>query len=179
MGGEGVAECVGVDGAHAGAAGQFLNKLPEDDARDGAAGTGGESAVGGGLGAGGFDGDERGAELLKVFVHGAKRGTADGDDAFLHAFSENADDAEIGVDVFEVEFGEFGGAQAAGVEELEDGAVADGEAMVRRDGGDEGIDLVAAEDVGELLPFVGGFEEVGGVFRRRSRPGRWRSGRTF
>ena len=107
VGGEGVAEGVGVDGADAGALGHFSDELPEDDAGDWAAGAGEEDAVMGGFGAGGFDGDELGAECSEVVVKRLKGGGADGDDAFFAAFAEDTDDAEVGVEVFEGEFGEF------------------------------------------------------------------------
>lgn len=163
VGGEGVAEGVGVDGADAGTFGHAADELPEDDAGDGAAGAGDEEAIGVGFGAGGFDGQEEGAEFFYVFFEGGDGGGADGDDAFLVAFAQDADDAQVEVEVVEGEFGEFRGAQAAGVEEFDDGLVAECEAVAGFGGVEEGGHLVAAEDVGEFFPLVGGIEEFGGV----------------
>jgi hypothetical protein len=50
---------------------------------------------------------------------------ADGHDALLVAFAEDAQGGAFGVEVFEAEFGEFGAADGGAVEGFQNGAVAD------------------------------------------------------
>jgi hypothetical protein len=107
MRGEGVSKRMRMDRAHSGAASHLLNQLPEDDAGHGAAGAGEEEAIGGGLGAGRFDGDELRTELDEVVVQRAKGGATNGDDSFFAAFAKHADDAEIGVHIFQSQFREL------------------------------------------------------------------------
>ena len=72
-------------------------------------------------------------------MEGGDGGFADGEDAFLVALAKDADDAEIEVEVVEREVGEFGGAEAGGVKEFDDGLIAEGEAVVGGDGVEEGV----------------------------------------
>ena len=167
VGGEGVPEGVGVDLPEAGLAGGFDDELPEGDAGEGSAGAREEDAVGAGArvlaAAGGLE--EDGTEGLDV---GLDSGDGDGverDEAFFAALAQDADDAEVEVEVGELEVGEFAGTEAGGVEELEDGGVARGELFAWVDGGQQGVDLFAAQNVGQLGPAVRLFEVDGRVDR--------------
>ena len=96
--------------------------------------------------------------LALVALEGGEGGTADRDDAFLGALAEDADVLAEEVDVLYVEPAELGNAEAAGVEELEDGGIAQGhpglglfvDGNLERQG-EQLVDLGEVEDDRELL----------------------------
>ena len=63
-------------------------------------------------------------EGAPVGFNGLERGCADGDEAFFLSFAADADDLLVPVDVLGLEAAEFAYAQAAGVNDFEDGGVA-------------------------------------------------------
>lgn len=126
VGGEGVAEGVGVDVAEAGAFGGTFDDLPDDDAGDGQAGAGEEET-----GVVRLSANEDGAEIFDVGFEGAGGGGADGDDAFLVAFAHDFDATDVEVEPIEVHVGDFAGAQAGGVHEFEHGDVTEIEIVIR------------------------------------------------
>ena len=163
--GEGVAERVRMDGSHAGLKGEASGKLLEDDAGHGPAGTCEEYFVCGGFGVDGFDADEFGAKRVEVVIDRINGVFAERDFALLLAFANNADKTLIEVQVFERQVREFRGSQARCVKEFDDGLVTLGETVgfFRTGGGEEGVDLLAAEGVGQLLPTVRSLQQLGRI----------------
>jgi hypothetical protein len=66
------------------------------------------------------------AAFLEIDAQGFEGGVAEGDDAFFVSFAADEDAAEVEREVAGRESGDFGDAQAAGVEQFQDGAVAQG-----------------------------------------------------
>lgn len=158
--GERVAEEVGVNrGGDAGAAGGVPDHAPE-------AGGGERAAVAG-------EEDFAGAPLSQQFRAAGGEvnaqcglgAAADEDQAFLAAFANDAGGAFGEVEIFLAEGGEFTDAQAAGVEGLEDGAVAEAERGVRPADGEEAVNFFLGEGGGEAFGEAGEFEQRGEVAR--------------
>ncbi len=61
---------------------------------------------------------------LAIDGDGAERGFADGADALLRAFADHAQRLAVGIEIGDVQCGQFGETQAGGVEQLEHGGVA-------------------------------------------------------
>jgi hypothetical protein len=110
-----------------------------------------------------------GPALAQILFQSQKRGAPEGDDALLVALAADVDTAEVEGKIAGGEGGDLGDAESAGIEELEDGAVAEvGGAGLGVIGGELGAvehfsDLRLGEGLGEDLPGLGGFDVDGGV----------------
>src|SRR5688572_3728528 len=88
--------------------------------------------------------------------------TSHGHDPLLGALAEDAEVARVEVEVGEAERGDLAGAEAAGVEQLDEGAIAE----IETGGGlgvGEAANLIAGEGVGEEAGLLGGHDEAGQV----------------
>ena len=145
----------------------FFTSCQSGDALQRLAGAGEEEAAVGAIGARGFacapsSRDQPRPAVAEVFLHCVASGFADGDEPLLVALSGDGDDAEIWVEVFEPEVGDFAGAQAAGVHELQHGAVAEMERGWRGGGagaGGFGFGVFGGRG-------LGGFDELAHLSRR-------------
>ena len=95
-------------------------------------------------------------------MDGLAGGLAEGDEAGLAAFAGDTDEAGVEIDIFQAGVAEFRNAEAAGVEELEHGTVAEAERVARADAIDEAANL--------------GFVQGGGHAFLRAREGEILSG---
>jgi hypothetical protein len=111
----------------------------------------------------GFGFDEGGAGVSEVGGDGVAGGAADRGEAGFGAFAGDADPAFFEAEAFEAGAGEFGEAEAGGVEEFEDGAVAAGEGVVGGDGFEELADLLFVEGVREGEFLAGREDGFGGI----------------
>jgi len=160
VGGEGVAEEVGVNVLFdAGVGGALFDDLADAVGAEGAAADG-EKDLGGGFF---FRAEEVGALVVEVVADGFEGPAADGDDAGLVAFAGDADESVVEVEGFEADFADFGEAEAGGVEEFEDGEVAAAEGDGGVDGVEEGDDVLGVEGFGEVGGGAGGEERFGGI----------------
>lgn len=154
MGGERVAEGVGADVLRdAGPRGRLPDDGEEHHAREPSAAVVEEDGVvaGGHL-----------APLLEVALHLVARHAADGDQPLLVPLADDADVALAEEEVAHPQRHELRSAQPARVEHLEHGAVA--QPLGRRPlcGGDDAVNLLGREDVGQWPPELGGVDELGG-----------------
>ena len=161
---EAVAQHVGVD-LEAGGFSVVLHELPDADAFEGAACAREQQRA---LAAA-VEFVEFGAAVGNVIVDCLLGGLAHGDEALFVAFAGDADDADGGMDVGQGDRADFAGAQAAGVEEFEQCAVAQVDGCCGLfggnlcGGGEEFAHLRGREDVGEFFPARGAVEDGGGV----------------
>ena len=102
------------------------------------------------------------APLFEVALDFVARHAADGDQPLLVALADDADVALAEKEVAHPQRGELRGAQSARVEHLEHGAVAQPLGRARVNGGDDAVNLLGREDVGQLPPEFGGVDELGG-----------------
>ncbi len=72
------------------------------------------------------------------------RRAADGDDAFFPSLANHPHDPQVKVQVLHCNLGQFRGAQATGIKQLDNCAVAQRVAVFAVDGGEEFFDLIAA-----------------------------------
>jgi len=72
------------------------------------------------------------------------------------------------MEIAELHVGDFGDTTARGIENGEEGAVAMRETVGLARGGEEAIDRFGAHDMGEVLPELGGVEEVGNAIEEDS-----------
>lgn len=105
-----------------------------------------------------------------VALDGFEGVAADRAEAFFAAFADDADGFGVGVEVVDVEAGEFAEAHAGGVEHFEDGGVAfgcpGGSLFVLGQGqgqGEHGLDLSDGEDDREFLFLFGDLDVEEGV----------------
>ena len=154
MGCERVAEGVGADAFFDSGIPRSLFEDGEDhDAREVAPAVVQEESILAGTGFGAF---------VEVAVDAFAGRGADGHEPLFVAFSDDADVALAEEEILDFQGYELRDAQSAGVEEFEHGAVAqtlDGGGV---DGGDDAVDLVGREDVGELASEFGGQDELRG-----------------
>ncbi len=110
-------------------------------------------------------GKQDGTDVVEIFAEPLEGAVADGDDAVFPVFAfADGEDAGLWIEVFIVEPDEFGAADAGGVEELQDGAVAETERVGDVGYGEDGADLLGAERAGKATGlFAGEFEFAGGV----------------
>ena len=152
MGCERVAEGVGADAFFDSGIPRSLFEDGEDhDAREAAPAVVQEESILAGTGFGAF---------VEVAVDAFAGRGADGYEPLFVAFSDDADVALAEEEILDFQGYELRDAQSAGVEEFEHGAVAqplDGGGI---DGGDDAVDLVGREDVGELASEFGGQDEI-------------------
>ena len=152
---EGVAEGVRADGlVDTRERGLLLDDGEDHDAGEGRAATVEEKVV---LEAGlGGDGLAVG-QVEADFVEG---GLGDGDEALLAALAPDTDKLFLGINVAVPEVYQLGDTEAAAVEHLEHGAVAVALGLAEVDAGEDGVDFIDGEDLGEAHPNLGGFEEL-------------------
>ena len=93
-------------------------------------------------------------------AHGARR---EGHEALFAALALDAEVAFGEVEVGDLEVAGFADAQAAAVEDFDDGAVAEAFALGHVDRGDDAVDLLDGEDGGEPVAYLGGLVQAGGV----------------
>ena len=110
-----------------------------------------------------------GAAGGEVRLEGADGGLTEEDRALLVALAANDGLAPDEIEAGDIETGELGDAQAAAVEELEDGAVAEALRRARIGRLDEGLEFRGLDDLGQALRLLGegdAVEEVpiGGAF---------------
>src|SRR5438874_13105011 len=109
---------------------------------------------------------ELGAALGQVACDRLGGGAAQWDDPLLHPLAQDADTAGLEVDVAELEVAQLGGAQAAGVEQLEDRDLATEQGGAGVGGGDQLRNLLAVQDFGQMALRLGALqllEDVGAV----------------
>ena len=152
---EGVAEGVRADGlVDTRERGLLLDDGEDHDAGEGRAATVEEKVV---LEAGlGGDGLAVG-QVEADFVEG---GLGDGDEALLAALAPDTDKLFLGINVAVPEVYQLGDTEAAAVEHLEHGAVAVALGLAEVDAGEDGVDFIDGEDLGEAHPNLGRFEEL-------------------
>ena len=152
---EGVAEGMRADGlVDARERGLLLDDGENHDAGEGRAATVEEKVV---LVAG-LGGD--GLAVRQVEADFAEGGLRDGDEALLAALAPDADKLFPAVNVAVPEVYQLGDTEAAAVEHLEHGAVAVALGLAEVDAGEDGVDFIDGEDLGEAHPNLGGFEEL-------------------
>ena len=104
-----------------------------------------------------------GAGLVEVVFDGDEGGSADGHDALFGALAGNAREAELEVDVLDVEAADLRDARAGGVEQFQRGPVA----PPQQGGGfgrvEQGVDLFGVEEVGQVFRAARGLDQRGGV----------------
>ena len=146
MGGEAVAEGVGGDGgADACGATELLDDVEDGDAGEGRTAADAQEDII--LGAG-LDGDACAVvEPVLQFRYGTGR---DGHEPLLLAFAVHTDEALVEEEVAHLQMAELTDAEPAGVEGLQNGAVALALGLGHIDGVDEEIDLADGEHVGEV-----------------------------
>ena len=159
VGGEGVAQGVGGDGAgDAGTGGQHLYGVEHGDAREVLAAAEREEEV---VVLARFGGDVATVvEPELQLAHGTGR---HGHETLFGAFAYDVEEGVGGVDVGEGEVAEFADAQTAAVKKLDDGAVAVACGFGEVDGGLECVDLGYGEHGGEVGRAAWHFEHFGGV----------------
>ena len=159
VGGKGVAQGVGGDGARdAGTGGQHLYGVEHGDAREVLATAEREEEV---VVLAGFGGDVATVvEPELQLAHGTGR---HGHETLFGTFAYDVEEGVGGVDVGEGEVAEFADAQTAAVEEFDDGAVAVACGFGEVDGGLECVDLGYGEHGGEVGRAAWHFEHFGGV----------------
>ena len=108
---------------------------------------------------------EFGANFFEVFLQPMKGAVSDGGDAVFVAFAfSDLEGLAVLVEVGEFEFGEFAATKAAGVEELEDGAIPDAERVADVGDVEELPDLLVSEGLfGKPFLLAREFEFAGGV----------------
>ena len=113
--------------------------------------------VEGGLGGRGASG--------QIGREGVRRHLAEGDEPFLVAFADYAHEAFLEVDVRDEQAAGLGDPQAAAVEDLEDGAVAEGAPVAGGDvhGVEDGADFLDGEDLRQVAPELGRVDAVAGI----------------
>lgn len=94
------------------------------------------------------------------------RATAEGNESDLAALAADAKTAFGDGKIMQRQIGEFGDAQAGGVEEFEDGGIADGLGAVALRSVEQAFDFVLAEAVGEETRETGSVEVLGRVVAR-------------
>ena len=88
----------------------------------------------------------------------------EGDEALFVAFADHADEPLLEVDVGDLQGAGFGDAEAAAIEDFEDGAVAQAQPpAVGVDGVEDPLDFLDREDRGEIAAELGRFDAVAGV----------------
>ena len=158
VGGEAVAQRVGAHALlEAGAAGVALDDLVEALAGEGPAAVVYEQAL---LEA---QAHERRTSAFTVEANGAHGLAADRDDALLGALALGAEQSLVEVHVGEAELDGLGGAQAAGVDQLQEGAVAQRERIASAGPREQAGDVLAGEDGGQAAALRGSPEVVRGV----------------
>jgi hypothetical protein len=68
---------------------------------------------------------------MDPMVNGLHGGSADRDNAVFSAFAEDANEAEVGVEVLHFQRAEFGDAEAARIEQFEHGLITESEGPIR------------------------------------------------
>ncbi len=157
VGGEGVAEGVG---------GNFLvdargHRLVLDDAEDVDAAEGAAVPVQEQDVLEGAGGRFRAGR--KVVPDGVGGHVPEGDDALLVALADDIDIPFVQVDVRDLQAGALAHAEAAAVQDLQDGAVPQARRRAGVHRGDDRVDLLHRQDGGEVLPELGGVDAVAGV----------------
>ena len=87
----------------------------------------------------------------------------EGDDALLVPLAHDIDITFFQVDMRDQETGALAHAEAAAVQDFQDGAVPQARRVPGVHRGDDGIDLLHRQDGGEVLPEFGGVDAVAGV----------------
>ena len=152
---EGVAEGVRADGlVDTRERGLLLDDGENHDAGESRAATVEEKVV---LVAG-LGGD--GLAVGQVEADFAEGGLGDGDEALLAALAPDADKLFPAVNVAVPEVYQLGDTEAAAVEHLEHGTVAVALGLAEVDAGEDGVDFIDGEDLGEAHPNLGRFEEL-------------------
>ena len=160
VGGEGVAEGVGADVLlDACGFGELLDNVEDHDAREVLAAMGADEEV---VLVAGLDVDVA-TVLLQVEFYLVDGGAGDGNETLLASLPLNADEAFVEEHVAELEVAELRHAEAAAVERLDDGSVAETFLAGNVDGIDDFIYLLDAEHLGQLLADLGRLEQLGGV----------------
>lgn len=106
----------------------------------------------------GLGGD--GLAVGQVEADFAEGGLGDGDEALLAALAPDADKLFPAVNVAVPEVYQLGDTEAAAVEHLEHGTVAVALGLAEVDAGEDGVDFIDGEDLGEAHPNLGGLEEL-------------------
>jgi hypothetical protein len=107
--------------------------------------------------------EQEGAGGEEIGVDGIEGALSGGDEALFTALAGDAEEAELGIESGEGEGGEFGDAEAAGIEDFEHGAVAEAGGLIGGGSGEQGVDLGAGEVFRKILPLAGGMKEGGRV----------------
>ena len=96
---------------------------------------------------------------------GVRRHLAEGDEPLLVALADDAHEALLEVDVGDLQGAGLRDAEAAAVEDLEDGAVAEGAPVAGGDvhGVEDGADFLDGEDLRQVAPELGRVDAVAGV----------------
>lgn len=158
VGGKRVAEGVGADGLlQPDAGGQLFDDMENHDAGDIFAEAGDEDEIFvTGLDAGKVAVGEIEIELLD----GAG---GDRDEALFAALALHADEAFGKVEVRELKVAKFGDSKTTTIKRLENGAVSLTLGSAAVDAGDEAVNLLHSEHLGQVEAYLGGLEQFGGV----------------
>ena len=114
--------------------------------------------------AAGFFADQRGTARVEVALHGILRPRADRNKALLVALADHADETGLEIEILQARTAQLGYAQPAGVEQLDDGAVAHLQRRLARGGCDETFHFGRGQRVGQIaLDFRNG-QKLGRVF---------------
>ena len=157
MGGEGVAQAVGAEPGNACGFGILFHNHPRELAADAGALLADkqfiDDAAFGKLGAG----------VGKIVRNPVGGFLPQRHDALLVAFAYGVDEAALEVDFADFELHRFGNAQAAGVNQLEQGFIAQAVGGGDVGGGEQGVDLGFGNQLGQILGRVRCMQPLGGI----------------
>ena len=93
----------------------------------------------------------------------ASAGRPTGTSRCLLPFAGDAEDAEVGFEVGHAQTAQLRDPQSGGVEQFQHGVIAEpvGPGLVGR--GDQRVDLLPVEELGDVLPLLGSGDVLGGV----------------